>query len=864
MKSLIVSVITASSLMLLAPLPDHAQITCFPKEDDGNWGVAIMDEVYSKGQLIKKEKWVHKPRWDRVWVDSARYGCLSGRTCDGFITIRDGKYGYAFCDGRIWKNEFDKIDLSKHVAKKDGYWGAYNEDFPLLPFEFDSLYYLSNTRLYMVTGNSSKYSDSNCFYFVAKKQERFQVLSVRQSRSAKAVSVVPFAESEKNPERYLNGIVATSGSIKRFVDLTNPAGPSFSQGYDSVREVGGFLFGVKTAGKWKLVHEDYPNRPSGKGWDNLENTGVDGYVAFWENGLAGVLEYRNNMITVAIKPTGTKVSVVWNKKEEMPFFVFDVDGSRHTYDKNGNLLSKSGDLAVRFSYTEGPFRMERRNRYDDHFSVYDNNTNELLFEKNLSTLDYVDDARMGALLHMSTDSRFPRYGLYSHKTRTLIGPEYREKLRPYGKNHLVAGKYGDLSFHVWDINTMKRIEYPFSVLELGSEYQQLVRDEAGGWHDMTAPFGMVPPSAVIKDRKALLAGIELEEMRDGKKYLTRLDGKNIREEVSSVIWSEKGRILTFTRGDRAASYLEKDGKTVNLPFVFAEYRDEYRPLMKDVAGKWHEMNPPYAVVPDAKVVRNRMVFFSCIKAEEAEDGKLRIVSFNGKPVNEEIEKIGWTIGEKICQITRKGVSTEYFEKDMRAVACNYKIPEGYVNENTIFPEGPTAGDALGIPIALLANRSKYAVLNMHTGKLVELPFTITDNRRVEYQGRVFEGTDVKVCAFESPTHLRICGKRLVDCPSCEKGYLTEKIRVKVEGKSTYTFEKRTTYKSVSESVWNPASKSYVWVKKSVPTTVNEMVTHKEPDRFEWQDKSIKCKKCSGSGNLSSPIGLLWNGTSLNE
>src|SRR6187402_3270940 len=68
----------------------------YPKQEGGKWGIYMHYQVYDKKEGTQdREKWLFKPKWDMVWFDTSR--CITtGNGCDGFITFKRGKYGYAW------------------------------------------------------------------------------------------------------------------------------------------------------------------------------------------------------------------------------------------------------------------------------------------------------------------------------------------------------------------------------------------------------------------------------------------------------------------------------------------------------------------------------------------------------------------------------------------------------------------------------------------------------------------------------------------------------------------------------------------------------------------------------------------------
>lgn len=628
--------------LLIFSHPAAAQpALCFPKQDKGKWGIAKEDEIYKKKSLIKVDVWVHKPQWDYVRVDTMRYGCQSGRTCDGFVTYKDGLYGYAWCDGTKWKNEYQFLDLSNHVAKKNGLWGALNNETVLIPFEYDTLYYLRNARLYY-NDYTSGY-DTAYFYFTARKNFKWYSFLAKQVKSDGSVILVTLSETDRRIENYDNGVIVSKDNKFRFLDLRNVKRQKFSRSYDSIKEIN-VLYAVKYNEKWFLTHPNFPDAPNGKGWDSITSTGAYNYIAVWENGLAGLVEYSDNYLKEAFKPRGTEVTVFW-KKSGRYVIKFKENGQYRTYNEKGTLLSRSGDISVKSGRTAGPFWIEEHEDYG-YVTVYDNNSNELLIEKFKAFLSYEKDPVAGDILHIEQRQYgLYYYGLYHFNSRTEIKAIYRSPIQAVGKE-LFIGRNGSDSCIVFSRSDITLRRLPFKVTDYKFKYQNILRDENGGWHEAESPYAVVSNSKVVLEQKTLLPGLVVEETIDNRFRLIKLQGMPADKIIESYSWSGYGKILSLRIDGMESEYYESENRTMQCHYVLPAGYSVLQKIMPDKPWRNEHGLSPVVLADSAgqlilvNMENNKIIRLHLVMKSDS-------LVYNGKTVIAE--------GFGVCEFT----STEY-------------------------------------------------------------------------------------------------------------------------------------------------------------------------------------------------------------
>ncbi|MFN3404904.1 MAG: hypothetical protein ACK40G_12465 [Cytophagaceae bacterium] len=525
----------------------------YPKQEGSKWGIVMNAQVYTKGKLEYQEKWKHKPIWDMVWIDSVRYGCLTKRNCDGFITLKNGKYGYIWTNGNKLDNQYDHMAISRRVAKKNNHWGGFREHIQVLPFEYDSLVYNSFAIEY-------KNRDTSFMGYAGRKNGKWNLILVKLVNEIPVGNVEVLSSPASDMYFYDFGIIVCQNSRWSFVDLRIKGKPVYSASYDSIKVVG-LDYAVKKQDKWYLASIHNPNIPVGRGWDRLEVSESLSYFKVWENGKVGILSLENNFLKEVIKPSGTFAKVVWRKEKNDVVFEISQDGKILVYDKNQNLLSSSGDISVVSSKIAGPFRIDQHETYG-HYSVYDAKTNELLIPKGKMHFYYHNDPEMGHILKIQElwYSDIWRHGFFHYGTKTYIKPEYTKEFQSIGSSYLINGIYGDGGYHLWEKKTMKQLQIPFKVKEYKNEFQYLISDEGGQWHQIDEKFTIVDPSKVIVSRNTYVGGIEIEKTIDDGITLLRLNGKEVNSRVEYFTSDINGKLCAIKNAGHKKEYFEKEGK----------------------------------------------------------------------------------------------------------------------------------------------------------------------------------------------------------------------------------------------------------------------------------------------------------------
>lgn len=735
----------------------NAQFGCFPKQEGSKWGVAAEEEIYKKGALLKQDKWLAKPQWDAVWIDKQRYGCQLGRTCDMLLTLKNDKYGAYWCDGKQWPNEYDKLQLSSYCASKKGLWGGLTEKGQLLPFEYDTLIYLKNVRLYdkaRLAAEFVKRNDTSYYYFIAKKNNQWQTLLVKQHKINNTAEVSPIGTPADMAVMYDNGVITQSKSEWQFIDLTNVSVPVYSQVYDSIKEVGA-LYGVKLKGKWSLVLPNYPNRPNMKAWDGVQATSVSSYIAVWENGLAGIMKFENNNLTEVFKPRGTDPKAYWLDGKTLRFS-FNENGSVNVYNESGLLTSKSGDVTVRGSSLSGPFRIELHDEYG-YCTVYDNATNTILIPKSKIEVRYETYSATGPVLYVKERNGYG-YRVYQYKTKSYAEEKFQDVPKLLTNKFLIAKNYGSSNYLLLNAESLKPVPTPFTITDYTEKFGTFVKDQQQQWHELSDGFAVVPADKILLNKETLMPGAEAEEMMDHSRWLVKLNGQPLREKMLSSSYSETSKILTVSTSTK---------------------------------------------------------------------------------------------------------TTEYFEKDGKAVACNYAVPYGYTINSRITPNKPWPNESTIVPIALADSAGHYCAINMYIGKVIRFPFVVS-GVGITNGSYTVKGSNFAVRTFSSTDYIEFEGNNKQVCTACKEGYISKKVKRTIKGGTTYKQVKTSTPKSETSSVWDPRTNSYKYVTKNWTEGGYDMVEEKQPDREVEETVTEVCGKCSGKGIINVGVNALWNGTSLQQ
>lgn len=550
-----------SVLIFLLPSVAQSQNKYYSKEEDGKWGILMEHEVYSKKEkkMVTEEKWHIKPQWDRVWVDTARYGCHN--SCDGFITYRNGKYGYVWVSGKSFDNVYDRLDISRHVAKKNGRWGGFSEDVQVLPFEHDTLLFDK-----FATGHHNR--DTTYLGFIGKKNNKWQVLTAKTVNGVAAGHSFYLPKSFDECYTHSNGVVVRSGSRWQYIDISNFGKPIYSAECDSIKEVLPFL-GIKKDGKWYLVNTYTPVTGSEKAWDNVEATDVSNYIAVWENGKAGVMYYDEewHRLKEVISPRGATVKVYWKTNRDDIVIELAEGDKKVMYDKNAKVKNMVGDLTVANSTISGPFRIDLHD--DMTYTVYNAADNTVLVPRSKASPRPVNDPMMGHVLYLEEfqSSTYTWYGLYHYNTKQLIKERYLSPFESITADYLAAGSKNVL-IDVWDKRTMKKVTMPFKVHNYSNSYgQSLLVDDAGRYHKAKEPFDVVPPYDVILSRDTVVSGIEREFRADGTKFILRVNGQPVNEKITDQEWLSAGQgVYKYTTAKGTAVYYGSKGKAVRCDY----------------------------------------------------------------------------------------------------------------------------------------------------------------------------------------------------------------------------------------------------------------------------------------------------------
>lgn len=532
----------------------------FPKEEGGKWGIYMhYQEMDKKGYNHNKEKWVFKPKWDMVWFDTSRCA-FTGNGCDGFITFKNGKYGYAWSNGNSLENEFEAVNIYKGVAKKNGKWGGFKEHQQVLPFAYDSL--LLNP---FIKNNWSV--DTSYLGFAGLQHGKWSVEVVKMSGSSK-VGVENLLQMQVDGYVYFeDGAAVKTNGKWYFIDLRERTKPVFSAAYDSIKRTGSH-YAVLLQEKWFLLTERRPVSIAAKGWDNIEATSIWNYLQVWENGMAGVLYYEKNSFKEIIGPRALSIKIrTASNGRDVSVIELTESGQKVTYDRDGRLLSSSGDATVMSTKSIGPFRINYHG--NGVSSVLDAATSVELIRKTEMDVEYFNDPEWGHTLNLKkptySGSRNYYYGLYRYATKSYLEPKYKSEFKSLGAKHLfstVNGGRATDDIVVWEKRTLQQLALPFVAKGYKNEFQAMLSDEFGLWYELVdGKFIHVPKSKVIKFRTTVVAGIEIEYAEDYSKTLKSINGKPMNEPIEKADWIDDRRnIYSITLQGKRFEYFEYEGK----------------------------------------------------------------------------------------------------------------------------------------------------------------------------------------------------------------------------------------------------------------------------------------------------------------
>ncbi|HSK13311.1 MAG TPA: hypothetical protein VK907_08850, partial [Phnomibacter sp.] len=231
-------------------LGSNAQEWVRPEQEGGRWGIRSSGGlIYKKGSSVQEEKWLFKPQWDMVWIDSSRSGCSTGRNgCDGFITMKKGKYGYAWADGKVLPNEFEEIDMVRgRRVKKNGRWGGFQEHVQVLPFEYDDLVYCSNYQQQYGTGDGT-----TCLLYGTRQNGNWGAIAAIVSNGKLLGTEIVLPSSLEDFMYHHAGALVRRQGKWYFVDLQKRGDPQYSAAFDSIINLQ-LVFAVLKDGQWMPV-----------------------------------------------------------------------------------------------------------------------------------------------------------------------------------------------------------------------------------------------------------------------------------------------------------------------------------------------------------------------------------------------------------------------------------------------------------------------------------------------------------------------------------------------------------------------------------------------------------------------------------
>ncbi|MBK7149583.1 MAG: hypothetical protein IPH78_12395 [Bacteroidetes bacterium] len=518
-------------LLLLFAYTQAQTSYCFPKQQGSKWGVQQWE--YGSGGRDDTYKWIHKPRWEMVRTDSST--CFGGRECTGFFTYKGGKMGYAWCYGELLENEYDTI--CHYTARKGGKWGGIDKSEIILPFEYDSLVYLNFAKQYWTNATRNAYG--------ALKNGKWQIVVVRQPYQQPAVVEPAFSEPYEAIDRFDNGAALKKNGTWVFADLRKPGKPVYSQPYEDIAHIM-WHHAVRLNGRWYPLRDETMLPGTDKGWDKLEKTNIAYFILAWENGLAGIIKYEKGNFKLLIEPRATAARIYGEYSTGYTIELTE-NGQKVTYNEQGQLLSRTGDLTVSHSAAKGPFRIDWNKK--NQCTIYDAATNTVLVPESDLQNTYEKHPLLGDVLWIKDEtypgSRRYRYGLVHYASKTYLKPEFENEFQFLDQrfiyNHLPNGEY-----KLWHTAHLQPLNAPFSITAVKSIYQNLLRDYTGNWHQLDEAFTIMPRAQVIDTRKTILGGMEIEAYDDNSQKLLALNGKPVNKYIQRQRWIESSWIAAVT------------------------------------------------------------------------------------------------------------------------------------------------------------------------------------------------------------------------------------------------------------------------------------------------------------------------------
>lgn len=547
-------------LVFISHISLYAQDGYFhPEAKGGKWGVQTgYYKIDRKGNMDHITEWTHKPKFDLVLYDTLR--CIStGNGCEGFFSFKKGKMGYLWKNGNTLDNEYEALDISHHIGRKDGKWGGFDEEQNILPFEYDSLISCTYSR-------PDQNGDTLLIKFAAKKNSKWKLIAVRSWTKWAKTELYDLVPEEFDD--YIKNYVVKKDGKWYFLKLVNHMPPVYSSPYDAIKFVTGY-WTVQKDGKWAPLEWDKTTPTKEYEWDDIDRCPSSSrYMVIKKDGLYGLMKAKSGF-AVIVPPQASSISVESDKEDARIIAV--INGVTTSFDWTGKMLSSNGDMSVANVVVKGPFIISYHQ--DGKATVTDNTSGKDLLPKDYWDIDYVNDTVEGHILKLRKlgykGAQYGKFGRYQYSTKTLIEPVYDIEFTDFGPGHFRNSKGGGVFSEIlfWSKKDYHQLKFPFRPTIATSWQGLLIRDDAKNWYSFAEVPVKLDASTIIDRKQTWGSNFTYNEMEDGSSVITGMNGISINKKVESIKSLYHGRILEVKEKDKTTTYCYNDHTVVPCSYT---------------------------------------------------------------------------------------------------------------------------------------------------------------------------------------------------------------------------------------------------------------------------------------------------------
>lgn len=574
-------------LVFISHVSLYAQDGFFhPEADGGKWGVQrSYNKMDRKGNTDYVSEWTHKPKFDLVLYDTLRCR-YTGNGCEGFFSFKKGKMGYLWKNGNTLDNEYEALDISNHIGRKNGKWGGFYEEKNILPFEYDSLISCTYSR-------PDQNKDTLSVKFAAKKNGKWKLIAVRswtQWTQNQVSSLVPEVFDD-----YIKNFVVKKDGKWYFLKIDDNTAPVYSPPYDAIKFVGYWV--VQKNGKWAPLEREKNTPSAAYEWDDIERClSSSRYMVVKKDGLYGLMKAKSGF-KVIVPPQASSISVESDKEDARIIAV--INGVTTSFDWTGKMLSSNGDLSIAYAAVKGPFKINYHQ--DGKVTVTDSTSGKELLPKDYWVVDYENDAIEGHILKLKKlryqGEQYGKHGRYQYSTGTLIEPIYDIEFTDFGPGHFRNSKSGGVFSEIlfWSKKDYHQLKFPFRPTIATTWQGLLIRDDAKNWYSFAEVPVKLDPSTIIYRKQTWGSNFTYNEMEDGSSVLTGINGISMNKKVESIKSLYHDNMLEVKENGKTTTYCY-DNQTV-VPCAYTLGEGAY--IRDCITG--YESGPPVLLVDSASV-----------------------------------------------------------------------------------------------------------------------------------------------------------------------------------------------------------------------------------------------------------------------